>query len=425
MTRTLGDELASLKIERRKRKGVRSYPGERGGGLMTVLACAVAIGAAGAALYFGRRYYAEGFASKMIVKVDKAARKPLSDVVASQTSEGYVRSYDQAMIGPKLIGRVESVTGVEGTKVKKGELLAVLEHSDLDAILESRQAQLERAKAELAEAKVTLREKRRRADRAADLVSRKNISVEDLDRELTERDVASTKVVALEASLKLIQAQVHEAERNLENMMIRAPFDGVILARDADVGETVTPGTAGESAKRGSLFTLADLDHLYVEADVNQKNFSAIDVGDPAIIEVDSIKNRKYHGTFTSFIRLGDRATSEIKVKVNIDDADAKLFPELKAKVTFVPKKSTEKRGGLDELLVFVPKTAVVRDGKHAFVWVVDLEKSVVGQIDVRLGDLASPDYELVERGLKGGETVVLNPPAILHEDMKVAIKTE
>src|SRR5262249_23198517 len=156
-----------------------------------------------------------------------------------------LKSRHQAMIGAKVPGRVEKMLVEEGTKVRKGQLIAVLEHSDLRAQVESRKAMILRSEAELKEAKADLEMKDRKARRQQALLARGNASAEEVDQHVSARNMAAAKADALAAAVALQRAMLQEAEETIKNMHIIAPFDGTIVTKEAEVGETITPGGMG------------------------------------------------------------------------------------------------------------------------------------------------------------------------------------
>ncbi|HVJ85008.1 MAG TPA: efflux RND transporter periplasmic adaptor subunit, partial [Caulifigura sp.] len=148
----------------------------------------------------------------------------------------------------------------------------------------------------------------------------------------------------LDAAVALAEAKVQETEQFKENMIVRAPFDGTVISKDAEVGESILPGGMGEASGRGSVVTIADLERLEVDCDVKEDYIGRVLSGSPAEVAVDAVPNRRYSAKVRKVIPMGDRARATIKVKVAITDADERLFPNMSAKVYFLPEPGEKKQ---------------------------------------------------------------------------------
>ena len=430
MAGTLKDDLASLRIERRDsprlspefaREPRRSIGGgKRGGGLLASMLWLIPLGFLGAAGYFGFKQY-EKIRPKPEVNVALVQRMTAGEKDKLLSAKGYVMSRHQAMIGAKIPGRVEKMLVEEGMKVKKGQILAILEHNDTLATLESRKATVRRTEAELAEARADLRDKERKAKRLVKLRVSNHSSVEELEAAETARDMCAARVDALQEAVKLMGASAKEVEETIQNMHILAPFDGTVVSKESEVGETITPGGMGAASGRGSVVTLADLSMLEVEADVAENLLSRIARGQPAEISVSAVPGRHYRGKLRQIIPMGDRARGTIKVKVEILDPDENLFPELVATVHFLPDKAiATPASAANGPLLFVPKAAIVEEAGHAYAWIVD----EAGNARRRAVEVVvtNDDLARVESGLKAGESAILDPPKTLREGEPVKV---
>ena len=419
MATSLKDELASLKIERRGSElgpGRRRRPGRRGGGvrlglgLVSMLLWAVPLALVGGGGYYAYRQYQE-IKAKPQVNVGQVQMMTSGEAEKLLSAKGYLRSRRQATIGTKVVGRVQEILIEEGSRVQKGQLLIVLEHNDLDAQLESRQATMLRARADVEEAKADLEYKKAKGDRARRLQNKNmSVSTEELQQSTSAVDMASSHLLALEATCKFQQSQVREAEIAVDNMKIVAPFDGTVIERPADLGEQVTAN---------QVLTLADLDHMDVETDVAENLLSRIVVGQPAEISVSAVPGKHYRGRLRQVIPTSDRARGTVKVKVEILDPDQNLFPELVATVRFLSDKSYQ---GLDvgKSHLFVPKAALFEEGGHSHAWRVG-DKDRLRKIRVEVV-VTNDDLARVESGLKAGDRVVLDPSQSLKDEEVVKI---
>ena len=425
MAVTLRDELASLKIERRgstatSAKPTRSGRGDGGIRFISFLLWMIPLGLIGFAAWYGYKQYEE-IRSKVEVQVGIVQTMTTGEAEKLLTAKGYLKSRFQSRIGTRIPGRVEKMLIEEGTRVQKGQLLAILEHNDLKAALKARLAQVARGEADLEEAKVDLKEKEREAIRAKTLLSRKMASLEESQKADAAQGIAAARVSAIEATISLQKANVQETEANIRYMSLYAPFDGTIVEKEGEEGEIINPmSMGGTSAGRSSIGTLANLEKMEVETDVSENLLSRIAIGQPAEVSVSAVPSKHYRGRLRQIVPLGDRTRGTVKVKVEILDPDASLFPELVATVHFLPDKALQNPDA-SKSYVFVPKSAIFENNGHSYAWVIDTKS----RVNRRQVEVATTNDELarVETGLKTGETVIVNPPKTLkdNETVKVA----
>jgi RND family efflux transporter MFP subunit len=323
---------------------------------------------------------------------------------------GYLESRRQAKIGARSPGRIESVHVEEGSRVKSGQVLAVLEHKDLDASLAAVNASLLRAKAALTEQDILIQQARREFERIERLYKSKTASETDFDNAKFAHESAIARRASLEAEVALAEARVREAEQMKANMFIRAPFDGTVISKDAEVGESILPGGMGEASGRGSAVTVADLEHLEVECDVKEDYISRVSQGQNAEVAVDAVPKFRYQGRVRKIIPMGDRARATIKVQVEIVNVDARLFPNMSATVYFLPD---EAEATTDEPTrrVFCDTEAIRADDAGRFVWILD-ENDRIRRQDVTTGSERDQRTEITQ-GLSGGERVVIGRPGL------------
>jgi len=322
---------------------------------------------------------------------------------AGISANGYVVAQTKASVSARIIGRMVYLGVREGSVVRRGQILARIEDGDYRAAVEVARASVGRAEAELAQA-------RRDLERARSLHERGVISSTEMENQRTRAGV-------LAAGLEEARAQVALAEANLENTRVRAPFDGTVLRKDAEVGEIVAPSSAGGGLTRTAIVTMADLSTLEVEVDVNEAYIAQIVGGQPARIVLDAYPDTSFRGAVRQVVPTADRQKATVQVKVSIFDRDPRILPEMGAKVVF--------EAGADSLAaaaprrVLVPQGAVVGEGAAARVWVV--EQGRLAAREVQPGPQRGEQVEIV-RGLAGGETVVVRPPAGLREGARVRV---
>ncbi len=427
MASTLREELASLKIERsdlvrpaRKSDAITEYR-RRGSGLrlLSWVLWLIPLSIIGGAGYVGYREY-DRVRSKTEVTIGLVQRMTTGEAEKLLSAKGYLKSQKQSMIGTKVAGRVEEMRVKEHDQVKTGDILAIIEHHDLLAMIEQRKASIDKAKAELDESKADLWEKEREANRAERLVAKKMVPQEDYEKASAVRKMATARVAALAASIKVMKASLDEMEYTCKYQMhILAPFDGTVVEKQGEVGEIISPMAMSSSLGRSAVVTLADLRHMDVETDISENMMSRIDLGQPAEVSVSANPSKRYQGRLRQIIPMGDRTRGTVKVKVEILDPDEKLFPELAATVHFLPFK-TNGAAETSKAYLFVPKSAVFQVNGHDYVWIVG-KKSQVNKRPVEVATTRE-DLARVESGLESGETVVLNPPKTFKENEEVRI---
>jgi len=325
------------------------------------------------------------------------------------TASGYVVARRQAVVSSKIQGRLQELRVEEGSEVTKGEILARLESYDFEAAVQRAKAAVQRAEADLAE--------QRRLLRVAERLVEEKVLAED------EKEAAESRVRIAEAELAQEEADLAFAEAQLKNTVIRAPFDGVVVKKMAEVGESVAPIPPGVniSTSSGAIVALADLATLEVEADVAEANVAKVDNGQPAEVTVEAIPDRRYQAVLRQVIPTADRTKATVMVKVTILDKDEDLKPEMSAKVTFL-EREVKGDGKPEEAapVVLVPREAVVsRDGESVVFLV---REGRVQQRQVVLGTRRQ-DQVIVEDGLAGGEVLVARPPENLEDGAVVRVK--
>ncbi len=344
------------------------------------------------------------------VRVIKATVEKGRSADAIVVATGYLESRRQAKIGARAPGRIQSVSVEEGSRVKKDEILAVLEHADLDASLAATQASLARSQAVVDEQRVTISQAKREYDRAVSLLQTRSISETEHDKARFDYQSAVARLKSMEADVSLAEARLREAEQLKENMFIRAPFDGTVISKDAEVGESILPGGMGEASGRGSAVTIADLQNLEVDCDVKEDYISRVRSGQQAEVGVDAVPGRRYRGIVRKVIPMGDRARATIKVKVTIIDVDERLFPDMSSTVYFLPE-SDATEAVTDQPRTFCPADSVRTDDQGTFVWVVD-EKAHAQKVRVTAGKMKDDRIEILS-GLEGSEKLIADPPEL------------
>ncbi len=353
-----------------------------------------------------------------------------SQQYAELTASGYVVAQRRAAVASKGTGRLIELRVREGSAVKQGDLIGRLEASDVQAAIVASQsgvvqaqaakAQAEaavgQARAELANAEVEL--KRQQDLRAQGFVSPQ--AVDSAERRLAvARSVLATQqaaIVMAQAGIGQSQAQVAVQRVNQTNTEIRAPFDGVVLIKNANVGDMITPFSSA-SGTSGAVVTMADMATLEVEADVSESNVARIKPEQPVEITLDALPEMRFRGNVSRIVPTVDRAKATVMTKIRFETLDARILPEMSAKVSFLSRPAAPE--DQKPVIAINPKALVERDGKQAVFRIVgDTVEWVPVSLGRKIGDL----QEVTGSGLKSGERVVLSPVQTLKAGAKVLV---
>lgn len=390
-------DLASLRIDPSKRNSDR--PRSRA---WIWLAVVIVL----AALVIG--YFRLGDSLEPAMKVETAIATAISteDAAADLVATGYVVAQRKAEVASKGTGRLVFLGFEEGDRVKQGEVIARLDNADIKAALDLAKANREKAMVDTLDAGRNYR-------RARNLF--KSGAVTDVDLEQAE-----TRYKSSLAALMAAQASVRTAEVDLENTYIRAPFDGTILTKNADVGEMVAP-FASASTSKGSVVTLADMSSLEVEADVSESNIQKVSIGQPCEIILDAYPDERYPGYVKKIVPTADRARATVLTKVAFRSLDDRVLPEMSARINFLAKSGTEQQQQSGQG-VTIPKSALTTRDDLQTVFRIDGKSATA--ITVTVGrELA--DMVEITSGLKPGDRVVLSPPGKMTSGQKVEFVTD
>jgi len=320
------------------------------------------------------------------------------------TASGYVVARTKASVAAKIAGRLEYLGVTEGSRVTKGAVIARIESAEYAAALASARAEESRLKVELAQAE-------RELVRATELAERGVVP-------RTALEDAETRVASTRAGLEAARANVRLAAATLENTNVRAPFDGTVLRKDAEVGEIVAPSAAGGGLTRTAIATMADLATLEVEVDVNEAYIARVTNGQSARITLDAYPDTSFAGAVRQVVPTADRQKATVMVKVGISDRDPRILPEMGARVDFVPAGAESSSAAPRR--VFAPSAAIDRAGAKPRVWTVEQGKAVPLEIETGADDGMRVE---VRSGLTGGEQVIVAPPAKLTPGAKVTAR--
>jgi len=329
------------------------------------------------------------------------------------TASGYVVASRKAAVGSKGTGRLVWLGVEEGSLVKKGQIIGRLEDADVQASLSQANASLEATKATLENAKAGLENADSNYHRELMLYKKQLASSADLISAESAYKQARALVNTDAANVQLAERGVEAAQVQIEFTNIRAPFDGTVLTKDADVGDIMTPFGAA-SGSRADIVSLADMSSLDAEVDVSESNLEQVHVGQPCEISLDAVPEKQYSGVVHMIVPTADRSKATVLTKVDFLDRDNRVLPEMSLKVQFL-KDSTQVDSSGPKLTV--PAAAVVSKNGSKVVFLVQGDHVV--ETPVTLGVAVGNGLE-VKSGLKDGDKVVLSPATKLRSGSKV-----
>ena len=408
------DLLKQLKIERAEEEP--DEPSRRRWWIVAGAAFSVAL----ALLYFMLRSSA--------IPVTVAVAHQVSDSSAGASlldASGYVVARRQATVSAKITGKVTEVLIEEGQHVDKDAVVGRLDDTNIRAALEQSRAQLDYAEASLSQVGVNLANAERDWRRKNELFQQHFVSQSDLDSARTTLDALRAEQVTSQRSVEVARRGVESARRNLDDTVVRAPFAGVITVKAAQPGEIVSPISAGGGFTRTGIGTIVDMESLEVEVDVNESFISRVHAGQPATVKLNAYPDWQIPAYVIAIIPAADRAKATVKVRIGFRTRDARILPDMGARVAFLSGAAadgaaTPGSAGAPTVAastVEVPAEAVQAQGDHGVVFVI--HDGSVERRAVRLG-ASGPGGQQVLSGLAAGERVAMGNLAKLADGAKI-----
>jgi RND family efflux transporter MFP subunit len=344
----------------------------------------------------------------------------VTQVYPSQTftllnASGYVVAQRKAAVASKVTGRLISLMVEEGSEVKKGEIIARLENEDVTASRDQAAAALKAARHNLELAQAELTEAQLAFDRYKELLDSEFVSKSSFDTAEARYKKARAAVEAAKAEVNVSKATLHGTKVALEYTLIRAPFDAVVLTKNADVGDIVTPIGASADAK-AAVVTIADMDSLLVEVDVSESNLQLVKIGQPCEIQLDALPDSRFRGKVHMIVPTADRTKATILVKVSFIDKDSRILPEMSAKVAFL---SRDIRDNEQEPRTALLESAILAHNSKKSVFLI--HENRVKETPITVGDQFGDMVEILS-GVKAGDKVVLSPLGKIKNGSRIKI---
>ncbi|HEV7767207.1 MAG TPA: efflux RND transporter periplasmic adaptor subunit [Thermoanaerobaculia bacterium] len=332
-------------------------------------------------------------------------------------ASGYVTARRQATVSSKITGKVTEILIEEGMQVKEGQVLARLDTSTASRGVALARAEAAAAGSALEETRVRIREAQLDYDRADRLAKSEIASTADADRARAQLDATRARLNAQRDQLATAQRQVDLQNQTLEDTIIRAPFDGVVVSKDAQPGEMISPVSAGGGFTRTGIGTIVDMASLEIEVDVNEAYINRVHPEQRVEAVLDAYPDWRISAHVITAVPTADRQKATVKVRIALDEKDARVLPDMGVKVSFITDEPANAQ--TKTTIVEVPKTAVHRDGETDIVFVVKDEKAERRAVKVAS---AEGNTTRIASGLSEGETVIVEAPAELKDGDKVKV---
>ena len=399
-----GPDLSGLKIDARARR----IPANRHWVLLSAGLVALLLVAGG--LYaFLREAVAE--VEVATVRADKGGRPTLLN------ASGYVTPRQRATIAAKITARVNEIFVDEGMSVEPGQVLAKLDDSDARARLASAHADQNATAATVGDLRVNLENAEREARRIEELWERRLVAEQARDQARMAVDSLRARIVLAREQVAAAAARVKIAQQDLDNCTVRAPFGGIVVSKDAQRGEMVSPVSAGGGFTRTGIATIVDMASLEIEVDVNESYIARVKTGQPVTAVLDAYPDWQIPGKVRTVIPTADRQKATVKVRAAFDKLDPRILPDMGVKLTFL---GDERAAPPAAGRVLVPRTAVREEGGAAAVFV--HREGRLERRAVKLGQARGNEHEVIA-GLSDGDQVVTTGINELRDGQNVRVK--
>ena len=410
----LKDDLASLRIDHSARP-----TNSRRGMWIALLLLVIAAGA-------GVWYWANRVEPAIVKTAPVTAATGAAAAAGSVlNASGYVTARRRATVSSKVTGKVLEVFVEEGTAVRKGQVLARLDDSQVRAALAVAEAQLEASRRGAAEDEARLREAESRLGRLQQLVKDQVIGKAEIDTARADVESLRARISLAQQQVKVSESLVNQQRTDLADMTVRAPFDGVAISKDAQPGEMISPVSAGGGFTRSGIGTIVDMSSLEIEVDVSEQYINRVRPGQPIEAVLDAYKDWRIPAHVITTVPSADRQKATMKVRIGFEQLDPRILPDMGVSVSFLAERATPQAGmegqaAAPRARLLVPKAALrSADGRDIVFVVKD------GRAERRAVTIGAADGDQTEiaSGLAAGEQVVTDGPATLKDGDAVTVK--
>ena len=400
-------DLGALRIDKDKRQERKT------GKIFGIILAAILV----MALVAGATFYSRN--SAPVVEVAAAQKAGNAGPTALLNASGYVTPRRRATIAAKITGRVIGVYFDEGVHVKEGQILAKLDDSDVKRALDSAVADRNSTKAQIADYEVQLKNAELLVHRSKELQAAGVQSQEIVDNAVTSADSLRAKIALTKEQVAAAESRINEAQQAVDNTVIRAPFEGIVVSKDAQVGEMVSPISAGGGFTRTGIATIVDMNSNEIEVDVNEAYIARVVPEQRVTAVLDAYPDWQIPSKVRTVIPTADRQKATVKVRISFIKLDPKILPDMGVKVTFLGDEP-KKQAGAVEPVATVPTAALRDDNGSKIVYIVKDNK--LERRAVKPGNPRGSDTEIFA-GLTPGDLVVTKGPPDLHDGESIQLK--
>jgi RND family efflux transporter MFP subunit len=400
-------DLSSLKIDDVHRSG------RSGGKLLRIFAASLGVLVLLTGGVFALR------SRQPVVEIAAARAANTQEAQTLLNASGYVTPRRRATVAAKITGRVTSVLFDEGMSVKEGQLLANLDDSDVKRALDAAVADRKSSLAAITDYEVQLKYAQIALHRTQELRAAQVQSQDALDVAATNVDSLKAKINLAKDQVEASATRIEQAQQNVDNCVIRAPFSGIIVSKDAQVGEMVSPLSAGGGFTRTGIATIVDMNSNEIEVDVNEAYIARVQPGQKVSATLDAYPDWQIPSHVRTIIPTADRQKATVKVRISFDRLDPRILPDMGVKVAFLSAEPSRKKGKIQtpSAKAIIPKSAVHGEGGTSYVFAVrdgKLERRAVS-----LGRGMASDVEVMA-GVNAGDELVVSGPEDLRDNEKV-----
>ena len=401
------DDLSALKIER------EPLDAHSGGWVKWIVLLLFLAAAGGGAWYFLNRE------RPIAVEAGTVSERAAGAQASVLNASGYVTARRRATVSSKVTGKVIEVNVEEGMAVRQGQVLARLDDSTLQAALKLYKAQLEAAKRQIPEIEVRLAQARTQLQRQERLRKEGLNTPNDIDNARADVDSLVARIASLQEELKVAESQIAMQETAIDDTIIRAPFSGVAISKDAQVGEMISPVSAGGGFTRTGICTVVDMRSLEIEVDVNESYINRVRSAQPVTAVLDAYPDWQIPASVIAVVPTADRQKATVLVRIGFKELDPRILPDMGVKVTFL-READAAAAPMAQAVTLVPQAAVKSEGGSTFVYLI-----VNNTVERRAVKVGGTDGDRVEvfAGLKGGDRIVVSPPPDLAPGKLIEVK--
>jgi len=334
-------------------------------------------------------------------------------------ASGYVTARRRATVSSKITGKVIEVNVEEGRAVTRGDVLARLDDSTARAALALATAQAEATRRAVSENEVHLKQAKSTLARVTKLRKDGLVTEADVDNATADVDGTTARINALRQQINVAEAQIELQKTDLDNTVIRAPFSGIAISKDAQPGEMVSPVSAGGGFTRTGICTIVDMHSLEIEVDVNESYINRVRPAQHVSAVLDAYPDWQIPSHVIAVVPTADRQKATVLVRIGFEQLDPRILPDMGVKVTFL-RDPDQEAAPAAQPTTLVPKVAVITDTGNNFAFVI-----LGDSVERRAVKIGGSDGDRVEvlAGLRSGERVVVSPPPDMKDGSKVMVK--